>query len=398
MEFTTDFNRAPLLLIWEVTRACALACRHCRAAAIDERHPCELTRKEGKRLLDDTAKMGTPLTVFSGGDPLQRDDLEDLIAHAAHLGLRTGTIPAATDRLTQTRVQQLKDAGLNQMALSLDGFCARAHDDFRRVKGSFTKTMSAVAWARAAELPLQINTVFGAWNARSFGSIAHLVEHVLRPVMWEVFFLVPTGRGSELTGCTPEDFEHLFAEIFKLSKRVRFMIKVTEGPHYRRYVLERNGAGASRSPQATSAAPVTAASVPPAMRRHVGAGVNAGKGFCFVSHTGDVCPSGFLPLVAGNVRETSVANIYRSSLLFNELRNTQLLKGRCGRCAFREICGGSRSRAFALTGDYLAADPSCDYDPGKGTRPVTVSPAMRARGSTPRQVLPASRSGRPPRP
>jgi MoaA/NifB/PqqE/SkfB family radical SAM enzyme len=215
-----------------VTRACALACRHCRAAAIDERHPGELTRKEGKQLLDDTARMGTPLVVFSGGDPLQRDDLEDLIAHAAHLGLRTGAIPAATDRLTQTRVQQLKDAGLNQMALSLDGFCAGAHDDFRRVEGSFTKTMSAAAWARAADLPLQINTVLGAWNARSFGSIALLVEHVLRPVMWEVFFLVPTGRGSELTGCTPEVFEHLFAEIFELSKRVRFMIKVTEGPHY----------------------------------------------------------------------------------------------------------------------------------------------------------------------
>lgn len=369
-----EFSHAPLLVIWETTRACALACRHCRASAIDERHPDELTTEEGRDLLRDVADMGTPIVVFSGGDPLQRVDLEDLIRYGKACGLRVGAIPAATPRLTRERVQSLKAAGLDQMALSLDGADAATHDDFRRVPGSFHKVLRGALWARSVGLPLQINTVFGAWNWDRFEEIAALVER-LGPVFWEVFFLVPTGRGTELTSCTAEQYEAIFARLHALSQRVSFVIKVTEAPHYRRYVQQHGGSAAGGRPGMRPAHAAHGAGG----RTHPGGGgamagrrggiaftrqgVNAGKGFVFVDHVGDVYPSGFLPIVADNVRRRRLSLIYREHPMFLELRDASLLKGRCGRCEYRDSCGGSRSRAYALTGDYLAEDPCCVYQP-----------------------------------
>ncbi len=342
--FSVDFDQSPLLVIWEVTRSCELACLHCRAEAIHKRDPLELSPDEGKALLDDVHRMGTPLIIFTGGDPLQREDLEELIAYAAQLGLRVGTIPATTDRLTRERMMSIRAAGLDQMAISIDGETATKHDNFRQVPGSFAKAMQAAQWAHELSIPLQVNTVFGAWNADDFDALAELVT-ALRVVFWEVFFLVPTGRGVGLEGCTVDQFEVLFAKLDDLSQRVDYKVKVTEGQHYRRFLAE-------RYPDHQSL--VAAHGHMPRVA------VNAGRGFCFVDHTGVVSPSGFLPLPCGNVRDQSIIDVYRNSPTFRALRNPDLLEGACGTCPHRVVCGGgSRARAYALTGNLHAAEPGC---------------------------------------
>lgn len=363
MHATLDFNQTPLLVIWEVTRSCSLVCKHCRAEAIDQRHPEELTLAEGKQLLSDVRAMGTPLVVLTGGDPLQRDDLDELIAHAKEEGLRVGSIPATTDRLTRPRVQRLKDAGLDQMALSIDGCTAAKHDDFRGVPGSFAKAMEAAGWARDVGLPLQVNTVLAAWNANDFDELAKLVVEQ-GVVFWEVFFLVPTGRGAELQGCTTEQYEMLFDKLHRFSCQVDFIVKITEAPHYRVHVQRRLAAEGGAAPGSEGHVPARAASAhhrPHGGVRTPSSGVNSAKGFCFVDHVGNVCPSGFLPLEVGNVRDQSVIALYRDSPLFRELRDTSLLKGYCGLCEYKELCGGSRARAYAMTGDYQAEEPFCAY-------------------------------------
>lgn len=348
MKFDVDFNTAPLLLIWEVTRSCTLSCKHCRAEAINRRDPRELSLSEGRVLIDDVVAMGTPLLILTGGDPLQRDDLEELIVHAKAGGLRVGAIPATTAYLTRDRVGSLQRAGLDQMALSVDGPDAATHDALRGEEGSFLKAMQGAQWAREMGLPLQINTVFGAWNFAQYDQIEALVES-LGVVFWEAFLLVPTGRGAELESCTAEQMEHLFEKLYALSQRVKYEVKITEGQHYRRYLAEiRKGIEAGQHPGA-------AHGDRPA--------VNAGKGFCFVDHIGAVYPSGFLPIPCGNVRERCVTNIYRHHPLFRELRDDTRLKGTCGACRYRTLCGGgSRARAYAVTGDYLASEPYCVYD------------------------------------
>jgi len=373
-----DFSQAPFLVIWETTQACDLACHHCRASAQPLRHPSELTTQEGKQLLADTAAMGTPVFILSGGDPVKRPDLCELIRFGKSVGLRVGTIPAATAALTEDLVRELKDTGLDQMAVSLDFPRADLHDGFRGVPGAFAKTMAAIDWAHRYELPLQINTTLCGRSAPYLAEMARLVEE-LGIVFWEVFFLVPVGRGEALGGLTAAQCEELFSLLYEVQKRARFVVKITEGPHYRRYVAQREAA-AGRERAATGGA----ARLPRLLQRSEGPGhtvglaprgVNAGNGFAFVSHTGDVYPSGFLPIAAGNVRSQSVADVYRTSSLFRELRNPDLLLGRCGYCEFRNICGGSRSRAYALTGNYLATDPWCAYKPA---RPLSVANGVGA--------------------
>jgi len=360
-----DFDRAPFLVIWETTQACDLACRHCRASAQPHRHPDELTTEEGERLISETAAMGTPVFILSGGDPAKRPDLFHLIRHGKEKGLRVGTIPAATEALTPDLVRQLKETGLDQMAVSLDFPRADLHDTFRGVEGAFAKTMEAIEWAHRAELPLQINTTLCGRSAPYLAEMAELVER-LGIVFWEVFFLVPVGRGTDLGGLTPEQCEDLFEILYRVQKRSSFIVKITEGQHYRRYVAQHEAeAGRPRRAEQGGA-------MPKMLQRSEGPGhtvglaprgVNAGSGFAFVSHTGEVFPSGFLPISAGNVRQQGIAEIYRDSALFRSLREPSALLGRCGRCEYRRICGGSRSRAYALTGNFLATDPWCGYEP-----------------------------------
>ena len=361
-----DFKQAPFLVIWETTQACDLACSHCRASAQPQRHPDELTTEEGEALLADTAAMGTPVFILSGGDPVKRPDLCRLITYGKQLGLRIGTIPAATATLTKDLVRSLKDAGLDQMAVSLDFPRAELHDAFRGVSGAFNKTMAAVEWAHECGLPLQINTSLCAQSAPYLEEMAVLVER-LGIVFWEIFFLVPVGRGEALGGLTADQCEQLFEVIYRVQRQSHFVVKVTEAPHYRRYVAqceaergaaERPGAGLATLPQMLRRSEGPGHTVGLAPR-----GVNAGNGFAFVSHTGEVFPSGFLPVRAGSVRSQPLSDIYRHSELFQTLRNPDALLGRCGRCEYRAICGGSRSRAYALSGSYLATDPWCAYQP-----------------------------------
>ena len=385
-----DFATAPFLVIWEITQACDLACSHCRASAQPERHPGELTTAEGEQLLADTAAMGTPVFILSGGDPVKRPDLCHLIRYGKDRGLRIGTIPAATETLTEDLVRRLKDTGLDQMALSLDFPEATLHDTFRGVPGAFARTMAAIEWAHGCALPLQINTTI---CGRSLPYLREMTELVARLgiVFWEVFFLVPVGRGIDLGGLTPDDCEAAFEIIYRVQKRVPFVVKVTEAPHYRRYVAQREAEGSEGGPPPGSPRPqangdvtqrqASGAAMPHLLTRSEGPGhtvglaprgVNAGNGFAFVSHTGDVFPSGFLPLSAGNVREQSVSAIYRHSPLFRTLRDPDALLGRCGRCEYRGICGGSRSRAYALIGNHLATDPWCAYEPGQAAAALTT--------------------------
>ncbi|MBI3297170.1 MAG: radical SAM protein [Elusimicrobia bacterium] len=339
-----DYDRAPLLVIWESTRSCALVCKHCRASAIMGRDPRELGTAEGFKLLDETAAMGTPIFIVSGGDPLQRDDLEALLAHGKSRGLRMGTIPAATERLTRERLAALARAGVDQVAFSLDAPSAEEHDGFRGVAGSFEKVMAALGWARELGLPVQINTCFAAWNFARLDAMIELVRG-LGIVFWEVFFLVPTGRGSAMDGVRPEQFEEAFAKLHALSREAGFVVKLTEAQHYRRYLLQRPPDERPRAMGASAPA------------------VNAGKGFLFVDFKGEVYPSGFLPVAVGDVRKTPLGEIYREAPLLKSLRAPALLSGKCGACEYRAVCAGSRARAFALTGDPLASDPACGYEP-----------------------------------
>jgi radical SAM protein len=363
---SVDFAKAPFLVIWETTQACALACRHCRASARPWRDPLELTTDEGRALVDQIAEMGTPLVVFSGGDPVNRPDLFDLIRHAKARGLRTATIPAATESLTRELVRGVKEAGADQMALSLDFPRADLHDAFRGVPGAFAKTIEAVSWAHEVDLPLQINTTLCGETAAYLEEMAGFVE-TLGIVFWEVFFLIPVGRGALLEGLLPERCERLFEVLYQTQKRSRFVVKVTEAPHYRRYVAqrERHAAGERGRPASGVAMPsmLTRSEGPGHTVGLAPRGVNAGNGFLFVSHRGEIYPSGFLPLLAGNVRRDRLADVYRDSPIFRVLRMPDLLKDRCGLCQYREICGGSRSRAYALSGDLLACEPWCAYQP-----------------------------------
>ena len=357
-----DFDQAPFLVIWETTRSCGLACKHCRADAILGRDPAELTTDEGKALLDQIAGMGTPIAVLSGGDPLNRPDLEELIRHGKSAGLRMGTIPAATSNLTRERVRALVAAGLDQIAFSLDGPDAVKHDSFRQVAGSFSRTLEGAAFAREAGIPLQINTCFAAWNLPYLEDMVKLVSS-LGVAFWEVFFLVPMGRGREMECLTGEQFETVFERLHRLNDEVPFVVKITEAQHYRRHVIlketEGHPGGAAERIKHILARP-----------RGIGGGmgmspqaVNSGKGFAFVDYRGDICPSGFLPLPAGNIRRDRLADVYRSAPMFRKLRDASLLKGKCGACEFAAVCGGSRARAYAMTGDYLESDPFCAYEP-----------------------------------
>jgi len=360
-----DFNERPFLAIWEFTQACDLACVHCRAAAQPLRHPLELTTHEGKDLIDQIAAISVPVFVITGGDPIKRPDLFELIAHACKVGVRVSLTPSATPLLTQEIISRLKEIGLARLAVSLDGASASTHDAFRGMAGSFARTLNAIHWANKAGLPTQINTTFTRRNLAEMDEIAQLVEN-LRIALWSVFFLVPTGRGKLDDLPNADEFEQLFARIYHVSKTASFDVKTTEAQHYRRFVLQQHAA----ERKAGKPARPTPEKIVDTIGR-TSRGLNDGKGFVFISHTGEVYPSGFLPLTAGNIRQRPLSVIYRESPLFKQLRDTSQLEGKCGVCEFKEICGGSRARAYALTGDPLAEEPCCSYIPRGYAQRVT---------------------------
>jgi radical SAM protein len=355
-----NFDERPFLVIWETTQACDLACVHCRACAQPARNPLELSTDEAKRLINEVAALETPVFVLTGGDPLKRPDVYDLVECATSEKVRISLTPSATPLLTREAIAELKRRGLARLAISLDGPDAVTHDNFRRVPGSFDWTLKAVRWAHEVELPVQINTTITRHNLQHLDRMISLM-HELEIVLWSVFFLVPTGRGATSDLISAEEFEQVFARMYETSAYAAFDIKSTEAQHYRRYVLQRR-ADLKRAGNGCGLKPVFGGLTPDGVGR-APKGLNDGKGFVFISHQGDVFPSGFLPLKAGNIRQQSLAEIYRHSPLFTALRRTENLKGKCGVCEFREVCGGSRARAYALTGDPFAEEPCCVWQP-----------------------------------
>ena len=346
-----NFDQAPMLVIWEVTQACDLACVHCRASAQSERSPAELSTEQGYRLLDEIRSFGEPLMVFTGGDPLKRPDLYDLIRYSVKIGLRTNVTPSATPLLTAEAIEAFKAAGITRMAISLDGPDAATHDEFRGIPGTFDRAMFALRYARDIGLDTQLQTTVTRRNMARLAEVAEIAKEV-RTRMWSLFFLIVTGRAEEGDDLLAPEYEQVFEFMYELSKTAPFGVKTTEAMHYRRYVAQRIKAehGVTENPNAKGVAWRTA-------------GVSDGKGFVFVSHTGEIFPSGFFPVSGGNVLDDSLTDVYRNSDLFLTLRDTSQRHGKCGICEYRNICGGSRSRAYALTGDFLAEDPRCVYQP-----------------------------------
>jgi AdoMet-dependent heme synthase len=359
---TVDFNECPFIAIWEVTQACDLACVHCRASAQPDRHPEELTTAEGKQLIDQIASWKVPVFVLTGGDPIKRPDLFELIGYARSVGVRVSLTPSATPLLTREVIVRLKEAGLARLAVSMDGASATTHDAFRGLSGSFARTLDAVRWANEVGLPVQINTTFSRRNIGEIDEIVALMEK-LRITLWSVFFLVPTGRGKLNDLLSADEFESVFEKLHQLSKSATFDIKTTEAQHYRRFILQKKVAE-KRTGTIHVETRVSTDEIGRAPR-----GLNDGKGFVFISHKGEVFPSGFLPLSAGSIRNQSLESIYRDSPLFRNLRDTSQLEGKCGACEFKQICGGSRSRAYALTGNPSSEEPCCAYIP-KGYEPT----------------------------
>jgi len=358
-----DFNRAPFLVIWEVTRACALACVHCRADAIHRRDPRELSTDEGRRLIDHVRAFGPkpPLFVLTGGDPMRRPDLADLVRYAASAGLTVALTPSGTAAATPARLATLKEAGLSRVAVSLDGPTPESHDAFRGVRGSYKWTMRIIEAAIDLGLPLQINSTISRRTLADFeATAARVAEFPL--TLWALFFLIQTGRGAGLEQLTDVECERVLNRLYDLSLTSPFGIKTTEAPHYQRVVWQRE--------QARMREGLPSHAVARQRQLRAPRSVSDGNGFVFIDHLGNICPSGFLPVQRGNVRTTSLAEVYRGDEVFSRLRNADALLGKCGRCQFREICGGSRSRAFAATGAVMASDPLCAYEPGPGFEPL----------------------------
>lgn len=357
-----DFGTSPLMFYFEVTQACDLVCQHCRASAQPEADPGQLTTRQARALIDQIATFPRPpIVVMTGGDPLKRADLFELIRTATGAGLQVALTPSATPLATFEAFAEAKRAGIRRLGISLDGADARTHDAFRGWEGSFDRTLEMLAHARQLELPVQINTTITRRNVDQIDAMAQLLS-TQGIVMWAAFLLVPVGRGTEEERIAPEQYEEVFERLWYHARHQPYSVKTTEAPHFRRYVLQHGG-----NPQA---APGQQGRPGPRSRERAPLGVGDGKGIMFVSHTGEIFPSGFMPLPCGQFPRDSVVETYQHHPTFVSLRNPDQFKGDCGVCEFRFGCGGSRARAYAVTGDPLAAEPDCVYEPDLNAEPV----------------------------
>ncbi len=351
-----DFDQAPFTIAWEVTRACAYACVHCRANAQHQRDPRELSTAEAKQLIERLAEFGNhPILIFTGGDPMMRPDLFELIEYANQKGLRCSLTPTATALPTLDRLNRARQAGVKRIALSLDAPQASIHDAFRQVAGSWQRTMDILQRAHAVGLSVQVNTTVAKHNAHILEEMVPFIQEV-GAVQWSLFFLVPTGRAMVEQMISPQDHERVFNWLYDLSKTAPFDIKATAAPMYRRVAIERQKLeGKSSEDNLFQGAGYQ---YQDGLNRPT-KGVNDGNGFLFISHIGEIQPSGFLPITAGMVRSDDVIDVYRHHPLFRSLRNPDGYKGVCGKCSYRYVCGGQRGRAFAISGDPLESDPAC---------------------------------------
>jgi radical SAM protein len=348
------FDQRPLRVYWETTRACDLACRHCRAEAVPRPDPAELTTTDGFRLLEQLAGFGEPLphVVFTGGDPLKRQDLFQLIDAARGLGLRVSVAPSATPLLTEDAIRQLAKAGVDAISLSLDGSDAARHDAIRGIPGTYARTLAAADAAAQSHLPFQVNTLVCAETVSDLPAIYERVV-AMHATRWSLFFLVTVGRGQVLEAISADRAE----AVLRWATTLRHeeggpIVTTTEAPHLRRVAIEQRRAAGHEAEGGGRGG----------WSSH-GAGIRDGNGILFVSHTGDICPSGFLELSAGNVRQHHLVEVYQQAPLFAQLREPAAFSGRCGPCEYHWVCGGSRARAFATSGDPLGEDPLCPHTP-----------------------------------
>ncbi len=355
------YERAPMIIYWELTNACGLACRHCRATAQPEPAAGELTTSEAIAVLDDIVRFsadGEPLPhlVMTGGDPLKRADLADLVAAAKERGIGVSLAPAVTPLLTRETIFWMKEIGIQAISLSLDASSAEYHDGIRMVAGTFDATLTALDHAGEAGLPVQVNTLVTANTAADLPAVYEvLAQHTV--MQWSLFFLISIGRGSELSELDPGDAEKWLLWAARINKEAPFRVKTTEAPHYRRLIS---------TPQLRAGKTVAELESSPMAR---GFGIRDGNGIVFISNLGNVTPSGFLPIEVGNVKDTSLVELYRDSAVMRSLRDPDTFIGRCGVCEFRHWCGGSRARAYAWTGNALESDPLCPYQPKTDAQP-----------------------------
>jgi radical SAM protein len=361
-----DFERRPMLVFWEVTRACLLACRHCRASATEGALPGELTTAEGLDLIDQVAAFGRPypILVLTGGDCLLRPDLFDLVEHATALGVPVALSPSVTPSLTPTMIDRMVTSGVKAVSISLDGAVPATHDGVRGIPGHFEDTIKAISALSKAGLTVQVNTTVMRANVDELADVADLISRAGAHI-WEVFFLVQVGRGVDTDAVSPVEHDDICHFLYDASQH-GFIVRTVEAPFFRRVVARRQAGDpgpTSRLYQRLSGR--LEALMGPATgrpRAHTAA-TRDGKGILFVAHDGEINPAGFLPQPLGNVRDESVAAIYRDDPLLRQIRAADFT-GRCGRCEYADLCGGSRARAFAASGDPLGEDPACPYEPG----------------------------------
>ncbi|NJN68726.1 MAG: TIGR04053 family radical SAM/SPASM domain-containing protein [Chloroflexaceae bacterium] len=374
-----DLNERPFIVVWETTQACDLACRHCRMGVNDAHDPQILSFEEGCRLMDQVLEFGKPRPIFimTGGDPFKREDLFDLIRYGAERGILVAVSPSGTPLLNAENIRRIKEAGARAMSLSIDGSNAAIHDDFRRVPGVFERTVEGWKIAREVGIKVQINTTVTRYNLFDLPHIFRLAYQI-GAMTWSLFFLVPTGRALSEDEISPEDYEAVMNFLYDASKFIS--AKTVEGHHYKRIVVQRAALEIKGLPPEPYMhlnetyhrlrdhldQMVREENLPPPLERirRAPMHINSGNGFVFVSQRGDVYPCGYLPIQVGNVRQQSLSDIYRDSPVMRSLRDRSQLTGRCGVCEFYSLCSGSRSRAYAMTGDVLSEEQFCIYQPG----------------------------------
>lgn len=365
---SVDFDERPFTVAWELTRSCALACLHCRAEAQPKRHPAELTTAEARGVIDQLVDLAPPVLVLTGGDPLMRPDLFEIAEYAAARGLAVSVSPTATALVTKQRLARLRDAGVRMIHVSLDGAEPATHDAFRGFPGTYERTLRTLEMLHNLEMPAQVGTTVTRHNVHELPAMLDVLTR-FSVRMWSLFFLVPTGRGRAEDMVDVETAERTWRWMVDLEGTVPFAIRTTAAPQYRRTMLlaarERSDAAGEKDVRLTGAGYQLRESPAGVQTR----GVNDGKGFLFIDHIGNLCPSGFLQLSAGHVRSSRIADVYRHSPLFRDLRDPSRLEGRCGVCRFADLCGGSRARAYGVTGSYLADDPLCGLTDEEVCRP-----------------------------
>ncbi len=344
----------PRLVAWEITRNCNLSCVHCRAAATRGPYTGELDTAAGKRLLDQIAETGQPIVILTGGEPLLRQDIFEIARYGTDLGLRMVMAPNGT-LVTPEAAGRMMASGIQRISISLDGATRKSHDAFRGVDGAFDGAIRGISAARDAGLAFQINTTITRANLDEIPRIQELAVE-MGAVAHHIFLLVPTGRGKYILDqeIDAQQYEETLNWFYDQREKTPLQLKATCAPHYYRILRQRARAEGKRVTFETHGLDA------------VTRGCLGGTGFCFISHTGTVQPCGFLDLACGDVTETPFPEIWHGSEVFLALRQYDRLKGKCGRCEYRKVCGGCRARAYEATGDYLAEEPLCSFEPGEG--------------------------------